>query len=258
MRLLDEAPAANLVFLGTVDSTNDLAERIMAGFVEDDDPTLPETVLLAGSQRCGHGRGSNTWASPEGGLYATWLVWLPLEALATLPMAVGLACARAVEALLPGVAVGLKWPNDLYVGGRKLGGALCHARSATGQAWVRVGVGINVAVTPCLEPADPVRPVALSDLGWSGDVRAAVWALVSSFLADAHAALDDPEATRAEWVARSIHRPGDALRLRLDNAEVEGRFVGFAPEGSLELEVAGETRRFASGELVLPLAKGGA
>lgn len=251
-RLLEPAPQANLVWIDRVSSTNDVAEAIMAAFTEDDQ-TLADTVIIAGEQTRGQGRGANSWASPRGGLYATWMGWLPADVLGMLPVAAGLACARAVELAVPGLRVGLKWPNDLYVNGGKLGGVLCHARSGSGDAWVRVGFGINIATVPSLAPGDPVRPTSLAELGWAGEARSTAVALVGRFIQELPVALGSDGASRSEWISRSIHAPGDRLRLRLDHALVEGCFLGFAPDGSLELDVAGQTHRFASGELVLPL-----
>ncbi|MGV8038831.1 MAG: biotin--[acetyl-CoA-carboxylase] ligase [Thermoanaerobaculaceae bacterium] len=249
-RLVEQAPPANVIWLDVVDSTNDWADRIMAAAIEDDDPRVPPTVLVAGAQAAGHGRGSNSWVSPAGGLYATWLAWLPVESLPGLPLAVGVACAEAAEALVPGLAVGLKWPNDLVVGGRKLGGMLCHARGGGEECWVRVGVGINVARTPELAPGDPVRPTSLASHGWDGQLAPAIWALVGSVLRRIGEALAEPVRTRELWQARLVHRPGDAMRVRVDDAVVEGRFAGLSVEGHLLLEVGDRVERVASGELL--------
>jgi BirA family transcriptional regulator, biotin operon repressor / biotin---[acetyl-CoA-carboxylase] ligase len=253
MRLLEPAPVANLVWLSAVDSTNDVAERFLDAWQEDDERTLPPTVIVAGMQTSGHGRATNPWVSPVGGLYATWVGWVDHGALAAVPMAAGVACARAVEDVLPGVRVGLKWPNDLYLDGCKLGGILCHSRVATGAAWVRIGFGINVALEPVLAVGDPVQPTSLARHGWQGDLRDTCWRLVGRFVAELERGLGSGEQLRTDWVSRSIHRPGDVLFLRRDGDVVEGRFVGFSPDGSLELEVGSEPRRFSSGELLLSL-----
>ena len=82
-----------------------------------------------------------------------------------LPLAVGVSLAEAVEELVPTACVGLKWPNDLVVGGRKLGGVLCASRSNGEAAWVPVGFGINVGADPVLPPDDR-----------TGRSRSAAWA----------------------------------------------------------------------------------
>lgn len=257
MRLVEPAPVANLVWFDALSSTNDVADRIMASFLEEEDPTLPHTVIVAGEQTGGHGRGANSWVSPRGGLYATWLGWLPTEVLAAVPMAAGLACARAIESVVPALEVGFKWPNDLFVEGCKLGGVLCHSRAGSEAAWVQVGFGINVAVVPSLGPDDPVRPTSLAEHGWAGDALGTGLRLVGEFVREFPQALDGGATLRDDWMARSVHAAGDRLTLRLDGTAVEGRFLGFAPDGSLRLDVGSEVRQFSSGELVLPLAPRG-
>jgi BirA family biotin operon repressor/biotin-[acetyl-CoA-carboxylase] ligase len=255
--LLSPPPPANVVWFDELDSTASFAERLMEFWPTADAEPLPETLVLAGRQTGGRGRGGNRWASPAGGLYANWLGPMPVAALALLPIAAGVVLAEAVERLVPGVAVGLKWPNDLEVGGRKLGGVLCRSRGGGESVWATVGFGINVAISPELDAGDPVRPVSLAALGFSGDAGDAIRVIASRFLTRIREALTRSETTHAEWEARSVHRRGDAVRLRLETGVVEGRFAGLGRDGRLELAVAGEVRRFAVGEIVPDGVPGG-
>jgi BirA family transcriptional regulator, biotin operon repressor / biotin---[acetyl-CoA-carboxylase] ligase len=113
----------------------------------------PWTAVVASSQTAGRGRGGKSWVSPGGaGLWMSVLVpgeWG--DAPGAVPLLVGLAAARAVEAFMPGTSkrdapsgVQLKWPNDLFISGRKVGGILCE-RSGTGDpAPLVAGIGINL------------------------------------------------------------------------------------------------------------------
>lgn len=252
--LLAPPPAANLVWVGETDSTNDMAARVMAKWVaEDIEEELSDSVLVAATQRAGRGRGSNTWQSPGGGVYATWFGWLATEALTWLPMAAGVALHQSVHAVIPASPVVLKWPNDLVVEGRKLGGILAQSRVAGDRSWAIVGFGVNVEVRPALPDGDPVRPASLRDFGYVGGAREATWLLVGGFLQRFRAVLADPAGTRARWEESSAHRPGELLRVRLDREEVVGRFAGFGPEGQLLLATEGTTRSIAAGEIVVPL-----
>ncbi len=125
----------------------------------DADPSLPDgLVLLADVQPDGKGRQGRSWTSPPGsGL--TFSVLLkpsvsPLRA-STLPLAIGLAVARAAERFVPDRTIGLKWPNDLQVDGRKLCGILCEMR-ADGDTvrHVVAGIGINVNLAAADLPPD--------------------------------------------------------------------------------------------------------
>ena len=102
-----------------------------------------------------------------------------------------------------------------------------------------------------------MRPVSLAALGFSGDAGDAIRAIASRFLTRFREALIRSEDTHAEWEARSVHRRGDIIRLRLETGVVEGRFAGLGRDGRLELAVAGEVRRYSVGEIVPDGAPGG-
>ena len=256
-RLLFPGTRANVVWFDDLDSTAAFADRLVNAWLSADEEPLAETLLVAERQFAGRGRGGHVWESPDGGLYANWLAWLPAAALSAVPMAVGVTLASIVEAACPEARVGLKWPNDLLVTGRKLGGILCQSRGPGDPMWVSVGFGINLTATPVLAAGDDVQAVSLRDLGWAGDTREGSWALAEAFLAGIHGALDDPETTRTQWARRTVHRIGDRILLRLREANVEGRFAGFDQDGLLELDVAGQVRRFSAGEILFTGEPGG-
>ena len=103
------------------------------------------TMVVATEQLQGRGSRGRDWHSPPGGLWLSALFRPPTVAgLEVLSVRVGLALARALDAC-GAVPVWLKWPNDLMLDGRKLGGILCEARWQGGTlGWVAVGVGLNV------------------------------------------------------------------------------------------------------------------
>ncbi len=257
-RLIEPYPAVNVVWLDTVDSTNALAERLMASWAEfAEEERLADTVLISNSQSAGRGRGANSWVSPLGGVYATWLGWIPAARLALLPMASGVALASAIEATVPEIAIGLRWPNDLLVGGGKLGGILCHARVCGEHAWAMVGFGINAEVAPGLPAGDRNRAVALAGLGWKGDAEETARLLLAAFLANFARAMETPEHTVESWRRRSVHAAGEVMRVREGGAEIEGSFVGLGDDGRLLLQVDGQVRHFAAGELLAGSDAGG-
>src|SRR5262245_59243907 len=134
----------NLVVLERVGSTNDLARAIVAEYAKESQ-SPPPLLLLAWEQAGGRGRAGRSWSSPAGkGVYAT--LAFPVadpQALATLPLLVGVGLCRGLDRWLPG-ACGLKWPNDLIAGRRKLGGVLIEAQVRPGDgAAVMVGFGVN-------------------------------------------------------------------------------------------------------------------
>lgn len=144
-RLATRTLGRHLVARASVESTNDAAWDALALGAPDG------TVMVADEQTRGRGRAGRVWhLAPGEGLALSVLLQGGCErrALGVLPLGAGLALARALERL--GVAVELKWPNDLLRGGRKLSGILCESRRSAlqrehgaGDAAV-VGVGVNV------------------------------------------------------------------------------------------------------------------
>ncbi|HQW67197.1 MAG TPA: biotin--[acetyl-CoA-carboxylase] ligase [Gemmatimonadales bacterium] len=105
------------------------------------------SAFVAARQHAGRGSRGRVWASERGGLWCSIVARPPrADAFAALSLRVGLAVAEALESLLPSLpSLQLKWPNDLLVEGRKLGGILCEASwSGPECRWVVVGLGINV------------------------------------------------------------------------------------------------------------------
>ena len=129
-----------------VSSTNTLAlEFIRKHF--DNDQTVPPTVVIADTQTAGRGQHDRTWHSPQGNMFATYI--LPDVAIAfrpLLPLYAGLAAWRTIRELT-GLTPKLKWPNDLLLDGQKLAGLLVEAVAA-GPNWAAaIGIGINVNAT---------------------------------------------------------------------------------------------------------------
>ena len=120
----------------TLDVAHELAEK----------GAPPGTLVVADAQNSGRGRMGRSWSSEPGhGVWST-IVERPSDArvLDVLSLRVGLYCAENLDAIAR-QRVGVKWPNDLLLGDRKLGGILVEARwSGTTLSWVAIGVGVNV------------------------------------------------------------------------------------------------------------------
>ncbi len=105
------------------------------------------SVFFADEQTSGRGRGDHSWYSTAGqGIYVSIVLRLPLAAsrLSLLPLAAGLAAADAIR-IASALSVDLRWPNDLLIGPRKVGGILAEAQTDAGLvSFAVVGIGINV------------------------------------------------------------------------------------------------------------------
>jgi len=136
--------AGKVRHFATVGSTNAmLLEEAAAGAAEG-------TVFVADEQTAGRGRGGHSWHSTPGdGLYVSVLAkpGLPLRETLWISLATGLAVQSAIRPAT-GLAVDIRWPNDLLLGGRKCGGILVETavepeRSAL-LRYAVIGIGVNV------------------------------------------------------------------------------------------------------------------
>jgi BirA family transcriptional regulator, biotin operon repressor / biotin---[acetyl-CoA-carboxylase] ligase len=185
--------------------------------------------LVALDQQSGRGRQGRIWVSVPGNFYGSTLVQLrPGDPAAqTLSLAAGLALAEAVDVAVAGQPLLLKWPNDLLLAGRKLGGILLERSGDR----IAVGFGVNLAAAPEL----PDRHGA--SLG--GKVVPEVFAplLAGSFARLLDLWRQSPPALLAHaWLARA-HPIGTPLTVHSGADEtVSGTFDGIDPDGALRLK----------------------
>lgn len=115
------------------------------------------TVVTAREQTAGRGRVGRVWTAPEGKALLYSAILRPLdERHLLLPLSVPLAVCAAAEALRPGIECQVKWPNDIWLEGRKLSGILIEARPQDG--WAVIGVGLNLTIAPDEYPPDLRQP----------------------------------------------------------------------------------------------------
>jgi len=207
-------------------------------------------VLLAEQQTAGRGRHGRQWLSPPGrGLYLSmaWESSRPARSLSALALVAGLAAAAAV-AQHSRVQVGVKWPNDLQVNGRKLGGCLIDLGQVRGaRVHAIIGIGINVNLAGLGGPDQPWTDLVTE--GGSGDRNRLAAILINTLERDL--GLFDRngiEAFRSRWDAHDVLR-GQRLRLTGSGADIEGRGVGIDPSGALLLETAAGIQAIHAGEV---------
>lgn len=143
---------APVFFQNLVDSTNTRIKQLAA------QGALDGTVYIAAAQSAGRGRNGRTFLSPPGGLYLSMLLrpGCPAEeALSITPMAAVAVC-RAVKQVC-GLLCGIKWPNDVVLGGKKLCGILTEASTDKDGLFLVPGIGVNVNTE---EFPPELRPVA--------------------------------------------------------------------------------------------------
>jgi BirA family biotin operon repressor/biotin-[acetyl-CoA-carboxylase] ligase len=159
------------------------------------------TVVTAEEQTSGRGRQGRTWTAPPGKALLYSAVLRPLEERhLLLPLAVPLAVCETAEELEPGIRCAVKWPNDVWLEGRKLAGVLIEAKPQAG--WAVIGIGLNLAIELEEFPLE-LRETATSLGGASAEeARGALNRRLEHWLTA------DPPAVLEEWRSR------DALKGR--------------------------------------------
>jgi BirA family biotin operon repressor/biotin-[acetyl-CoA-carboxylase] ligase len=248
------ATLAELQVLEEVDSTNNVILEMPPG-------KRHAHAVLADQQNVGRGRRQRAWHSPPGGNIYLSLGWQfdnPRWPLSTLPLVAALAVCQALDRAGLG-SHGIKWPNDIMSGDRKLAGILVELQSAgTGPAVAVIGVGLNVR----MPEQDTNQLVTAIDRPWTdlyselGRGRAAVsrndlvaWLLNELFESIGAFETYGFEVFRHAWAERDVLR-GSSIVLDYNDGQVPGCAVGVDKDGGLLLQTANDgVRVFHSGEV---------
>ena len=235
-------------FLSEVDSTNRLALQLAQ-------EGAPEgTVVLADCQTEGRGRLQRIWQSPPGcNLYVSVLLRPAIAAVdaARITLTAGVAVAETTSFFCP-TGVGLKWPNDVRIRGRKVSGILTEMRMTGGSVdAVVVGIGINVNMTRAdfapehREASTSLReemgkPCAREDVAFLLCEKLEQWYRV--LLTEGFAPI------RSRWLDLSEMGRG-GVRVIFQGEAHEGVFAGIDCDGALLLaDALGTLRRITAGD----------
>ena len=202
------------------------------------------TIVTAAEQSAGRGRQGRSWAAPAGkALLMSAIVRDLTRRDALLPLAVPVAVADACDEFV-NTPCGIKWPNDIWVGGRKLSGILLEGRPQEG--WAVIGVGVNVGTT-LEEFPEELQPIATSLVIESG-TDPGVEPLLGAVLSALERRLaDSPDTILGAWRERDVLL-GSAIRW---NGGGEGTAAGIDRNGALLVETASGRVALGAGEVHL-------
>ena len=213
-------------------------------------------AVLAEYQSAGRGRRGRAWLAPPGGGICLSQSWSFREApadLGALGLAVGVCVLRALRRA--GLAGGLKWPNDILVAGRKLGGILLELRAeSAGPACVVIGVGLNAALGEALRQRIAMMGLPATDLVSAG-VTLSRNVVAAAIIDEVTQGLGcfEREALRPfieEWRAADVLR-GTEIEVHTTAGVARGLARGIDLHGALLLETPQGVRRFISGEVTV-------
>ncbi len=244
----------DLIYLPEVESTNRFLERL----AEDGRPE--GTVVVADCQTQGRGRMGRAWFSPPGqNLYFSLLLrpGVQPQAVPSLALAMGLAVVRVLHKSFAKLDLGLKWPNDVLLGGRKVAGILCDMQSEIDRVrCVIVGIGLNVNVpSTALAPDLRRTAVSLRDVVAQEISRPQ---LLAALLLECEHVYDRWQKHGLQPFLHELETwsvlQNREVTVALPERQVRGRVAGITATGALVLELPGHRRQeILSGDVhVLP------
>lgn len=239
----------SIVLLPRVASTNALARKVIDECFENELP-VPSAVLIAREQSAGKGRAARSWYSPrDAGIYATVMHTRSRDDLPLVPFAVGNIVARFLRQTY-GIEAGLKWPNDVLAGGRKVAGILIEARQRESEISLIIGIGINVAP---LQQGAPDNATSVADL-IGGEKAVDLTSATTAFIEHLDRELSQPlehDEVLGAWRILAVHQQGDRLSCVLPTGNLSGTWEGIDEQGRAMIREGGKTTYVSAGDLIL-------
>jgi len=229
-------------------STNDLAKQLA------EEGAAHGEVVLAEKQTAGRGRRGRVWYSPGGrNLYFSAVLRpeeLPPHRAPEVTLVASVALCHAIRQA--GVDAGIKWPNDILVGGRKVCGILTEMAADPDRVqWIVLGVGVNLNARPEDFPEE-IRSQATSlSVERRQPVPRALFAAAALGLLEEWLDRFDREGfggVRDEWRVLS-ETLGREVRVELDGREIVGRAEDIDDSGALLVRTARTRERVVSGDV---------
>ncbi len=276
-RILAETFVSEIEFQPTLGSTNDRAIAIANSRA---DVPLPLLVLTE-RQTSGKGQGNRRWIATHGSL--TFSLCLPgsssrapanatshrdavsIEPAGLLPLIVALATCHAIESIEGVGDVKIKWPNDLLIAGKKVGGILIeHVNTTAPHSTYVIGIGMNVnneiaweqlceiqSTAKHAAEKSPIRPTSLKQqLGTSVDLEDLL-IQVLGHLQSALVAARDSDALAIRGVEQRLVFLGQPVELLVPGQGLTvGECLGLGPRGELRLATDEGQKSFVSGRVI--------
>jgi BirA family biotin operon repressor/biotin-[acetyl-CoA-carboxylase] ligase len=238
-----------------VDSTNGLARNLLVQGLDE----LP-LLVWADVQTLGRGRGENQWWSDEGSLTFTIGLdptahGLRQEQEPRLALMTAVAVIEAIEALgLVAPGIGIRWPNDVEIGTRKLGGILPERVEVNGGHRLLIGIGLNVLTRVNQAPPD-IQRMATSLSDFHGEPLGPTFLprllaeILTQFDRTLHRLSHEDHELAREWNRLNLLRD-QTVRVALGPRVIRGRVQEIDIEGALCIHDGQESHRLFGGQVL--------
>lgn len=200
------------------------------------------TIIIAEEQTAGRGRMKKNWFSDKEGLWTTILLRPPIppNKASELTLLTAVALREALNQLTD-LSIGIKWPNDLLIGDKKLCGILTEMQGEQDRInYVLIGFGLNVNQDEASWDAS-IRNIATSlkiESGKEWDKKEVIQAILTYFEHTYEMYLKDGfEGIKSKWEENAF-KIGENIKIKTFHDEWTGRFLGISDEGALIAEAA--------------------
>jgi BirA family transcriptional regulator, biotin operon repressor / biotin---[acetyl-CoA-carboxylase] ligase len=232
----------NCLHFECINSTNTWCKEHYAGF-----DATKITLVTAGQQLAGRGRFNRPWVSPaKQSIYATFTLFLPKQRkdIGNITQILALSAVKTLEN--KGFAARIKWPNDILLNNKKLGGILCETITTEKHLVVIIGIGINVNVPK--KVLDEIGQPATSLWNESHsehNLNEIIEELQNHFAKDMDLFIRDGFAPfRESFNKKIVHQAGDSIKINhqacvFEKIDEDGALIA-VKDGREQKHVAGE------------------
>lgn len=210
------------------------------------------TALFAKTQTAGRGRYGREWSSAPGNMHGSILLrGVPKDKAHELVYVAALAMVETVESFLFDQEVTLKWPNDVLVDGKKIGGILLESEiKGDNLEFVVIGMGLNIGSTP---KGLEAQATSFADFETKADLNEVKQLLVEAFGEYLETWIDTSEAGGFDrignlWMQYAAF-VDEEISVKLPEGEVRGIFRGINAKGEMIVEVGGVEKTYSSAEI---------
>ncbi len=224
----------------SVVSTNDTIKEMLPIYGKD-------IVISAISQTGGRGRRGRSWQEKKGNLYFTYGQEAPAYELSRIVCLVGLSLAKVIKRLDSKKDVKIKWPNDVFLEGKKVSGILIEN---IGENLWGIGIGVNVKESPNLKGA-PYKATSLRECGINLDRTELMQYYLEQFSTDMKAYQDKGfSELKEQWKSMAKNFQGK-IKIKAEKGIKRGIFKDIDDNGYLILSTEEGEERIIAGDLFI-------